>query len=209
MNSLLKIRIQISKKENALAYNKQIGETIELPYRDYLRGVVASEIGNAPVEACKVQAIASRTFSYPYASSGKAISDSSQKAQSFRASRVNNQAYQNAYQAVDETDNQVLTHNGKIISPCSFSSSNGGKTASSQSRWGGYRAWLIEQNDPWDMAATGGKKTGHGVGMSQMGAKYAAKAGFSYRDILSFYYPNTTIELMKGVDESMSVKASY
>ena len=45
--------------------------------------------------------------------------------------------------------------------------------------------------------------------MSQAGAKYAAETGISYRDILSFYYPNTMIELMKGADDSVSVKASY
>ena len=45
--------------------------------------------------------------------------------------------------------------------------------------------------------------------MSQEGAKYAAKTGVSFRNILSFYYPNTTLELMKGVDTTMAVKASY
>ena len=34
---------------------------------------------------------------------------------------------------------------------------------------------------------------GHGVGMSQYGAKYRAEAGQLYQEILGFYYPNTTI----------------
>ncbi|MCT8140326.1 SpoIID/LytB domain-containing protein [Anaerobacillus sp. CMMVII] len=34
---------------------------------------------------------------------------------------------------------------------------------------------------------------GHGVGMSQFGANERAKAGHTYKDILKFYYPNTTI----------------
>jgi len=69
---------------------------------------------------------------------------------------------------------------------------------------------LIEQDDPYDYAVTKGKKTGHGVGMSQLGAKEMARQGFSYRDILSFYYPNT--EVLKGAEEVMAtktVKASY
>lgn len=45
--------------------------------------------------------------------------------------------------------------------------------------------------------------------MSQEGAKYAAKTGVSFRDILSFYYPNTMIKSMKGAGDSMAVKASY
>ncbi len=35
---------------------------------------------------------------------------------------------------------------------------------------------------------------GHGVGMSQNGAKDLAAIGFSYRDILTFFYKNTAIE---------------
>ena len=34
---------------------------------------------------------------------------------------------------------------------------------------------------------------GHGVGLNQYGALGQAKANRSYRDILSFYYPGTTI----------------
>ena len=34
---------------------------------------------------------------------------------------------------------------------------------------------------------------GHGVGMSQYGAKYRAEFGQTYQEILGFYYPNTTI----------------
>ena len=39
-----------------------------------------------------------------------------------------------------------------------------------------------------------GKGYGHGVGMSQYGTQYAAKAGYLYDEILSIYYPGTTLE---------------
>ncbi len=39
-----------------------------------------------------------------------------------------------------------------------------------------------------------GKGHGHGVGLSQYGAQYAAKAGYTYEEILSTYYPGTAIE---------------
>lgn len=39
-----------------------------------------------------------------------------------------------------------------------------------------------------------GRGDGHGVGMSQWGAKYRGDAGQSYRDILGFYYSGTSIE---------------
>lgn len=38
---------------------------------------------------------------------------------------------------------------------------------------------------------------GHGVGMSQAGAMFLAKRGESYRDILSYYYPGTTLTFQK------------
>ncbi len=39
-----------------------------------------------------------------------------------------------------------------------------------------------------------GKGYGHGVGMSQYGAQYAAKAGYTFEEILQIYYPGTTLE---------------
>lgn len=38
-----------------------------------------------------------------------------------------------------------------------------------------------------------GKGYGHGVGMSQYGAQYAAKLGYTYDEILSIYYPGTSL----------------
>lgn len=43
-----------------------------------------------------------------------------------------------------------------------------------------------------------GSGYGHGVGLSQFGAKNRAEAGQSYLDILGFYYPDTTIEKEYG-----------
>lgn len=39
-----------------------------------------------------------------------------------------------------------------------------------------------------------GKGYGHGVGLSQYGAQFAAKEGYSYEEILSTYYPGTILE---------------
>ena len=38
---------------------------------------------------------------------------------------------------------------------------------------------------------------GHGVGMSQCGAQYMAKQGKKYNEILSWYYPGTSISVLK------------
>ena len=202
----MNIKIKLTREENASYYNKKIGDVVEIPFETYLCGVVASEIGTVYLEACRAQAVASRTFAYPYASAGKTISDSSSSHQAFRASRLNQDNYSIAHQAVKDTTGEILYYENDIVSPCAFSSSNHGRTTSSQSRWGGYRPYLIEQDDPWDQAASYSKSRGHGVGMSQVGARYAAKQGISYRDILSFYYPGTRI--VKEGAPMAQVKAS-
>lgn len=43
------------------------------------------------------------------------------------------------------------------------------------------------------------KGYGHGVGMSQTGAQYMAKNGSNYKQILSWYYPNTSISKLKNL----------
>lgn len=205
----MNIRQTITRQSNANFFNAKVGDTVSLALEDYISGVVASEIGNDHLEACKAQAIAARTFAWSYIEKDKPISDSSSTAQAFRTERMNSPQYPNAVKAASETKGMILTYGGKVCSPCSYSSSNGGRTTSSEERWGGVRAWLIEQNDPWDLAATGGKKSGHGVGMSQKGASYAAGIGKSYRDILNFYYPGTVIAIMEGDDTMANVKASF
>ncbi len=44
-----------------------------------------------------------------------------------------------------------------------------------------------------DSFTINGKGFGHGVGMSQQGANNRALAGQTYKQILDFYYPNTTL----------------
>lgn len=188
----MEISVKLTRKENAAHYGVPVGEVVSIPLEDYVAGVVASEIGNAVIEAARAQAVAARTFAYPYYHAGKIITDDSGKHQAFRATRIDPQKYPRAIQAAKDTAGQVLCYQGSVIGTCSYSASNGGRTVSSEERWGGARPWLIAQDDSWD-AAAGSGRTGHGVGMSQRGAKYAAGIGKGYREILAFYYPGTSI----------------
>lgn len=185
----MKIRLKIATQANAQYLNCNLNHVIEIDFEDYIARVVASEIGNASLEACKAQAIAARTFAVGRGVlNGKEISDSSASAQ---ACRLNRTEYENANKAAKETAGQVLTYDGKIISAV-YSDANGGRTYSSKEVWGSDRPYLIARTDPWD-AATGKKKNGHGIGLSQAGAAYAAKIGNDYKGILKFYYPGTKI----------------
>lgn len=194
----MNVIVKITKQVNANYYHKDINDTIQVPLTTYIAGVVGNEIGNAHIEACKAQAIAARTTAYPYFTKNKAVSDTGASVQAFSGERASNPSYANAIKAAQETEGLILTYNGVPCSPCSFSANNGGRTTSSKERWGGYRAWLIQQDDPWDV----GNKTGHGVGMSQRGAKAMAAAGKTYKEILAFYYPGTKIESMDKKEQN-------
>jgi len=83
-------------------------------------------------------------------------------------------------------------YGGKYIGAY-FSHSNGGRTYSCEEVWGSKRPYLIARKDEWTLAS-GVKKNGHGIGLSQAGCKYAGANGVGYREILSFYYPYTTLK---------------
>lgn len=182
----MNIKVILSRAENINHYN---AEEVTLDIEEYLRGVVPAEIGNSALEACKAQAVAARTFAlYKQIHLGQ-ITDKSSKDQAFRASRISS-SYPNAIKAVEETAGQVLYYDGKLCSTCVYSASNGGHVYSSQEVWGSIREYLVSKDDPYDTKT----KNGHGVGMSQTGAVEMAKKGYSYKDILDFYYPGAEIQ---------------
>ena len=196
----MNIKILLSRQENIKYYGST---TVEIDIEEYVRGVVPSEIGNAALEACKAQAVAARTFAFIKHSCGKQLTDKSNSDQAFRVSRISSQ-YSNALQAVEDTKGEVLYYNGKLINSCPYSQSNGGRIKSSKEVWGGERAWLQSKTDPYDT----GVSAGHGVGMSQTGAKEMAKQGFDYKQILSFYYVGTEIQNIEEKNQEV-IKVAY
>ena len=198
----MKIRVKITTASNMKYYNCASDTIKEIELEDYVACVVASEIGNASLEACKAQAIASRTFAVMRGVlDGKVISDSSAKAQAFRAERNN---YKNCIEGTKATAGMVLTYGGKYAQTF-FCHSNGGRTYCCEEVWGSKRNYLVARKDIWT-AAAGTKKSGHGIGLSQEGAKYASNHGVGYREILSFYYPYTTIKQLETKSDDYSRK---
>lgn len=187
------ITVKITQRENAEYFGCLTDDTVTVDFEKYIAAVVAGEIGNAPIEACKAQAVAARSLAISRgALRGLVISDDASVMQAYRAKRYDEEKYPNAMHGAQDTEGQVLTYNGNIA-VAHYSANNGGRTTSSEERWGTAYPYLISQKDPWD-AADGTSKYGHGVGMSQKGAIYAAKNGVSYRSILAFYYPNCVIK---------------
>lgn len=195
-----KIKIMINDKRNAAHYKLEVGSIVEENVDVYIEGVVAAEIGNAPLEACKALAITARTFAMPFIISGKPITDEGRVHQVFLARLCGTMP--NAATAALETSGTILTYKGKYLANAQYSSTNNGET-NRMSDWDkSYkdRDYLVNTHDEWSLAeirrrSASGQiiRYGHGVGLSQYGAIWAGRNGIGYRDILSFYFPNTLL----------------
>ena len=184
----MNITVKLYSDKNIKFYGSN---QIIIDLEEYLVGCVAAEIGNAPLEACKAQAVASRTFALNAIKSKGYITDKSSSDQAFRSERLT--GYPNVIQAVKDTEGEVLYYNDKLAKAY-YSASNGGYMISAKTRWGGDLPYSVSGVDKYD----NGKGNGHGVQLSQVGAKNRAKAGFGYTQILSFYYPGTHIHKIEA-----------
>jgi stage II sporulation protein D len=61
--------------------------------------------------------------------------------------------------------------------------------------WDKLRSDLYEEHDLGDTVSFRGRGQGHGVGLCQTGAEMMGEQGRSYREILAYYYPGTSIGL--------------
>ncbi len=165
------------------------GKVETLALEEYLRGVIPAEVSAAswPPEALKAQAVAARSYALKKieGSKGKEYDvDDTSAYQAYNPAKID--ARTDA--AIKSTAGQVLTFNSRTVEAV-YCASNGGVTVSARERWGSDVSYLVAQRDPYDTRA----KSGHGVGMSQHGAKARAEAGHTYAQILSFYYPSTML----------------
>lgn len=115
-------------------YRSASGATQNIKLEQYVKGVVAAEIGpKFPMEALKAQAIVARTMTlalleYENGTRGKHNTDASDNHTEFQA--YDNKAItDNISKAVNETRGQVLTYNGKFAYAL-FHSASKDKTAS-------------------------------------------------------------------------------
>ena len=175
-----------------------------LDVEEYLKSVVPSEIkaASCPLEAQKAQAIAARTYAM------RKIQERSKKPYDVDDT-ANDQAFgarprhRKSDTAVDTTRGEVLHHNGKFIDAV-YTHSNGGRRVSALQRWGVAVPYLVDKPDPFDTSA---RVSGHGVGMSQVGAEEMARQGATYWIILAYYYPGTEIVKIKEEAHSMDLNA--
>jgi stage II sporulation protein D len=135
----LKIPESISRgqrKEPVLkVYIKETGDIRELPFEEYVAGVVAGEIKNDwPAEAMAAQAILARTFVMEFITEkggskydGAHVSTDIEEAQAWNEEAINDRIKK----AVDSTRGKVAIYQGDYIKAW-FHSHAGGKTASAK-----------------------------------------------------------------------------
>lgn len=189
------IRVKITKPANQAFFEVPNGTVVNVDLDEYTSGVLAGEVyASWPGETLKAQAVAARTFavakSIQRADEPYDVDDTS-SFQSFKADNFRNEYIY----AAEATAGEILMYDG-LPAMAKYSASNGGQTVY------GSKPYLPAQPDPWD-ARAGKTKNGHGIGMSQWGAKEMGVAGKTYREILAFYYPGTKIEKIEGDDVSL------
>ena len=182
------IRIKMTREENIAVYG---ADEVKLDIEEYLRGVVPSEMyESANIEALKAQAICARTYACYRLSS--LLSDTANH-QAFRVGKIGKN--QRSDEAIAATRGMVLTYDGKLVN-CFYCASNKGETKRSGDVWSTHYPYYVNKADEWDEAARAEANVtsfGHGVGLSQHGAMWAARHGFSYTAILAFYYEGCAV----------------
>jgi len=169
-----------------------------LPLEDYLKGVSEAS-ADAPEEHLKVMSIIERSYAWYHLHD-----DSRHKGEPFdlknsRGGNGDDQIYQGYLAerrlprlaaAAAKTSGQVATYQGKpVITP--YSSNPGGRTRTpKEAGWNYDWPWVQSVPDP---DTVGMRRVGHGVGLSGYGSRKRAERGEAAAQILSYYFPGTTI----------------
>ncbi|MDR0293347.1 MAG: SpoIID/LytB domain-containing protein [Oscillospiraceae bacterium] len=180
------------------------GSVREMTLRDFICGAVAAEMPALyPEEALKAQAVAIRTFAlyaleHPYHRDAPlcgnwecclAFSPLEERAADWGGQYEELAGRIRA--AADQTDGVVIYYAGEPIEAVFFAATDG-RTRSAAEVWGTDVPYLQSVGSAFDTDFPDGAR-GHGVGMSQYGARQLALAGLSYEDILQWYYTGVEV----------------
>ncbi len=161
---------------------------------DYLRGVVAAALpADAPLEAMKALAVASRTFA---ANTHRHLERGAEVCTTRHCQAWNERANPRAARAVIETRGIVATFNAKLIEAFYFEHCDG-KTRDAKGVLMDAPAYLKSVACPCGFASL----KGHGIGMCLRGMVAQARLGETYEFILQHFYSGVALEALV-IDES-------
>jgi hypothetical protein len=164
----------------------------ELPLDEYVLGV-AETYNTAPQEYVKALMVAARSYAYALTSklppTDKRMFDVYPTTVDQIYLGYNSELFMpRVAQAAADTAGEMVTYHGNPVITPYFSHSNG----ATKSWKGKDRPWLKSVKAVYDKGKT---MYGHGIGMSNYDAeKHAKKDGWTYDQILQYYYSSTTVE---------------
>lgn len=168
----------------------------ELPLEEYLMGM-AEETNETPEEKLKTMSVLARSYAYYYLTQADKFPgmpyDGEDDPNTFQ--KYLGYGYElrhpNVVAAAQATEGTVVAYKGKVIKTPYFSKSDGVATKSAKAVWGWTDTpYLISVPDPYCESSS---FAGHGVGLSGCGAKSLAEEGWSFEEIIKYYY--TGVEL--------------
>jgi peptidoglycan hydrolase-like amidase len=159
---------------------------VEIDVETAVASIVEGESPGALPEALKAQAVATR--SYLMATHGRHTGYDfcdTTHCQYLRGATTQGSI---GRQAANSTSNLVITYQGHTV-PALYSADCGGHTKSLQEA-----GWESSEYPFFGVACPiKGEPQGHGIGMCQRGAIELAHQGKSFREILAYYFPATTL----------------
>lgn len=165
------------------------GQVEEMKAETYLAGVVAAEIGaEAPLEALKAQAVASRTYASASARHPEHGADVCATEHCQKWKRVDPVSAPEVFRAVSETWGIVAMHNGQLISAFFFEHCDG-HTRNAEEMHLPSMPYLRGVDCSCGFLTL----KGHGVGMCKRGAIMLARRNASFEQILQHYYRGVSI----------------
>ncbi len=157
------------EEETLNVYIKDEDRVAEMSKSQYLKEVVSAEMpADFEIEALKAQAVAARSYlesrrnaykvsGTPEEHKGAEICTDSTHCKAWIAESKRrelwgadaNKNWAKISQAVDETESEIITYNGEVISAV-FHSTSSGKTEASKDVWGGDKPYLVSVESPGD-----------------------------------------------------------
>lgn len=172
----------------------------ELPLESYLMGM-AEETNSTPEEKLKTMAILARSYAYYYLTQDEKFPgmpyDGEDDPNTFQ--KYLGYGYElrhpNVVKAADATQGVVVTYKGKVIKTPYFSQSDGVKTKSAKEVWGWTNTpYLVSVPDTYCKSTA---FAGHGVGLSGCGAKALAELGWTFEEIIKYYYTGVELDTLE------------
>jgi hypothetical protein len=161
----------------------------EMKLETYLAGAVAAELGiNAPLEALKAQAVASRTYVVSARRHAEHNADVCATAHCQKWKRVDPVTAPDVFRALTETWGMVAAYDSELIQAFFFEHCDG-HTRNAEAMLMPASPYLRGVSCPCGFLTL----KGHGVGMCKRGAIVMARRGASFEQILSHYYRGVSV----------------